>query len=1481
MALNNPEDVDNFVAQARAKGYSRDEVQAYLGQRIGQFRDQARQQGYSDAQIDGYLGYKNPRQGIQQLQVNAQQNLAAHPVTPQEASDPATAFLAGLQRSSGGLIARGKLPDIEVGQRVGWLTRLASSAGEFAGDVPAMVAGAIGGAAAGGAAGAAGGAAVPGAGETGLSEVAGGISGATLGGGAGSTALPQFIKSAYVDGLKKGFWTSPTDFAQRASGILWDTTKAGIVGAATGAVGGKIGQALEGMGTAINPIAKATVKTAAELGTMSTVAAGLEGRLPTRDDILDGAALLAFFHVAGAGAGAATRAVVRNAKDNLADHWATTEQAPAITAQQAMHDPVLRTRLQSPPIPQPRPASAHASTPDGDFVMQRIPGKFDDEVKFIINTQEGGGKVISDTGGTTKWGISQKANPDLDVKNLTQEQAQQVLHDRYYLPVGADKIADPRLRLAAFDSAVNEGVGPTKEWLKQAGGDLQTFLALRTAKYKQLLENQPEKYGQFENAWNERLKRLGATSTIRGMETPPPGEPPSEPPEPPRPDWGGEDPWENVRRTMMDFDEPTKGNTLDGLKEVSQKVYTEFFNPQHPINRLIDAAEKGGDLPDLDNPRIAARFAETSPTLAQYAIERGIERPDGSMIPALKGILPEAPEDYRRFLVYGKAKWALEKAGQEKLTGVEVDDARRVAADGDKEFGDKFKQLVAWQNGTLGWLRDSGILSDAGYKASIEENLARIPGYREQEPGKGGVGGPGSTTYNPIKRFLGSDKRTQPILESLLHEAFLRRELADRNSANLALADYAEASGQGRKVSASFPKMFNLTDAEIQKLGADPGALEDGANEIWRRLAAGLKDDQVPIFRDGKMEVWQFDDPEVTRYLRGFDRTSLNTFQKFASYVANFNRKMIVMSPDFPLRNIGYDVPWRFIVDPGFRNTLQGAFVGLRHILGDTPEYDEWLRSGGAERVFGGMSQSEYIKDVMKGYEDPGRFDMVWNTLSNAYGGLRYWAQLWSQAPRVGRYVQGLKEGEAPDVAAAASTEAGFHRAGFGGPAAKNINAITPFLLAHLNGLEQTIRGQFGIGKTITGEKFNALQFTLKASALITLPVLANWFFSKDEPWYKGVPDEIKDNGILLHVGPSDGGITYYHKLPPLLSFIYGGIPRRLAEAFLNDNPHAADGIAKSFGVSLIPSSFVTSNVLLPIVEHIANHSFYRDRPIVPDDIRQHTMAPEQFTMYSSDTARQLSKWMSDMPLLKDFKLAPPDIDNFLHAYGGTIGAGMVQAAETAYHTFKGDRPEATIQDWPLLKSFLRTYPSANAQPIQDFRDQMTQFNQVHGSLIRLMSEGDLKRFTEIVNRNPTVAILHAYRMQNEPLPSNSQEFMDVLENAGARGDRIGADNIIRAQKALDNLQTYVKFVYANEDFNPREKRQLINQAYGMMMTIGEAGNKAIRNVEAGRQQQELPDFQLPERPENTPKPAPPPVPVPVPVPGGAPADLRGQVPIA
>lgn len=182
-----------------------------------------------------------------------------------EATDFPDALAAGLGMSSMSLMLR--KPEYGLSATPTRAQRLAYQSGQLLGDLPAMVIGA----ALGGAAGA----------ETGP--------GALITAGGGAFALPAAIRAASMDAYEKGTPTTWNDIWSRSMGILWDTTKAWITGAATAGAGGVTKSILPAASPAI---VNAVAPTAAELTTMVTVGSTLEGHLPTQQDFEDGAIIL-------------------------------------------------------------------------------------------------------------------------------------------------------------------------------------------------------------------------------------------------------------------------------------------------------------------------------------------------------------------------------------------------------------------------------------------------------------------------------------------------------------------------------------------------------------------------------------------------------------------------------------------------------------------------------------------------------------------------------------------------------------------------------------------------------------------------------------------------------------------------------------------------------------------------------------------------------------------------------------------------------------------------------------------------------------------------------------------------------------------------------------------------------------------------------------------------------------------------------------
>lgn len=81
----------------------------------------------------------------------------------------------------------------------------------------------------------------------------------------------------------------------------------------------------------------------------------------------------------------------------------------------------------------------------------------------ILMRLEGGGvlhTVKGDPGGTTKWGISQRAHPEVDIAGLTREAAIDIYNSAYWQPLGLSLLASQVIAGEIFEFAVNAGFRP-------------------------------------------------------------------------------------------------------------------------------------------------------------------------------------------------------------------------------------------------------------------------------------------------------------------------------------------------------------------------------------------------------------------------------------------------------------------------------------------------------------------------------------------------------------------------------------------------------------------------------------------------------------------------------------------------------------------------------------------------------------------------------------------------------------------------------------------------------------------------------------------------------------------------------------------------------------------------------------------------------------------------------------------------------------
>ena len=92
---------------------------------------------------------------------------------------------------------------------------------------------------------------------------------------------------------------------------------------------------------------------------------------------------------------------------------------------------------------------------------------FNDAVTVILSHEGGYVNDPLDNGGETNFGISKKAYPGLDIKSLTKENAKNIYHKDYWIPLKCPNLPFG-VALVLFDFGVNAGRGAAVRAIQRA-----------------------------------------------------------------------------------------------------------------------------------------------------------------------------------------------------------------------------------------------------------------------------------------------------------------------------------------------------------------------------------------------------------------------------------------------------------------------------------------------------------------------------------------------------------------------------------------------------------------------------------------------------------------------------------------------------------------------------------------------------------------------------------------------------------------------------------------------------------------------------------------------------------------------------------------------------------------------------------------------------------------------------------------------------
>jgi lysozyme family protein len=123
---------------------------------------------------------------------------------------------------------------------------------------------------------------------------------------------------------------------------------------------------------------------------------------------------------------------------------------------------------------------------------------FQTAVDLVLKHEGGYVNDPSDPGGETNFGVAKRWHPDLDIKNLTAQQASTIYQQEYWKPYMEQEL-DQRVANCALDCAVNQGPAIAQALYGQFGHSLKAFQLARLLRYASLGRVQDN------HSWFERV----------------------------------------------------------------------------------------------------------------------------------------------------------------------------------------------------------------------------------------------------------------------------------------------------------------------------------------------------------------------------------------------------------------------------------------------------------------------------------------------------------------------------------------------------------------------------------------------------------------------------------------------------------------------------------------------------------------------------------------------------------------------------------------------------------------------------------------------------------------------------------------------------------------------------------------------------------------------------------------------------------------
>lgn len=249
---------------------------------------------------------------------------------------------------------------------------------------------------------------------------------------------------------------------------------------------------------------------------------------------------------------------------------------------------------------------------------------------------------------------------------------------------------------------------------------------------------------------------------------------------------------------------------------------------------------------------------------------------------------------------------------------------------------------------------------------------------------------------------------------------------------------------------------------------------------------------------------------------------------------------------------------------------------------------------------------------------------------------------------------QGLSEMEATLMSLESMN---FNRKGLS-PSVRMASTMIPFFNAQIQSLDVLYRAMSG--KMPMNERLDIQGKLIRRGAMLAGTAVAYAMLMQDDEAYKNANPDEKYGNFFVHVP----GIKEAIRVP--VPFEIGYIFKSLPEAIVNtmNSEHGSEEAYKAFkniAIQTVPggSSMFLPAALKPVIENVANYSFYTGRGI-ETKAEQMQLAENRFRDNTSEAAKMIGAATG---------VSPIKLENLIRGYTGGMGVALMQSLNMAMPT--------------------------------------------------------------------------------------------------------------------------------------------------------------------------------------------------------------------